>query len=422
MLNGKIIALIKREVRERLMSKTFIYTTIALPVLMFLIIGLQAVLFNVDKGNTKNLLVVSDSPALLSSLKTELLSRKNLARDDYIFNFKIVKKNKIDSLVNANKRLILKGKLTGIIFVPQSSLKNKKVQYYSKAPNNFTLTEKLSKPINKVLVENYFTGKNLSPEDLAFARSAVDFTGLKVSAKTGISKAGYGNLILSYLFTFLLYISLLMIGQLTMQSVMTEKSNRIVEVILSSVNPNELMAGKILGSAIIGVAQMAIWLSPVVLIISTSLFTLPPEVTFDITLGQVVYLLFNYFLGLITFLGLFAMVGSMYETPQDAQSGIWPITILILIPFFIAMALMKNPNNIIGDIGSMAPFFSIIVMPAKMTLVDVPTWKFVVSIVVNILTILAIFPVAGKIYRVGILRTGKKTKWSEVVKWLKYKY
>ena len=83
---------------------------------------------------------------------------------------------------------------------------------------------------------------------------------------------------------------------------------------------------------------------------------------------------------------------------------------------------MKNPNNPIAQVASMAPFASIIVMPARMTLTDVPVWQFVFSILVNIATIIAIFPVAGKIYRVGILRTGKKPKWSEVVKWLKYKY
>ena len=421
MLNQKIIALIKREVRERLLSKTFVYTTIALPLLMFLIIGLQAVLFNVDEGNAKNILVVSDKATVTQQLEKDFSSNKNLKSNNFKFSFATIESGKIDSLVNARKKEILKEKLTGIIFIPSNSLKEKKVRYYSKTPNNFKLREKLSKPINKALVDIYFEGKDLSPEDLKFARSGIDFTGMKVSEKTGIQKAGYGNLILAYLFTFLLYLSLLMIGQLTMQSVMEEKNNRIVEVILSSVNAKELMAGKILGSAIIGVAQMAIWLSPVILIITTSLFALPPEIVFEISIGQIVYLLVNYFLGLLTFLGLFAMVGSIFENAQDAQSGIWPIMLLILIPFFIAMALMENPNSLIGEISSMAPFFSIIVMPAKMTLVEVPLWKFAVSIVVNILTILAVFPVAGKIYRVGILRTGKKPKWSEVVKWLKYK-
>ena len=182
------------------------------------------------------------------------------------------------------------------------------------------------------------------------------------------------------------------------------------------------MAGKILGASITGVLQMAIWLSPIFVLVSTTIFILPPEFTIDITYGQIFYLLFNFFLGLVTFIGLFATVGSIFENSQEAQSGMWPVMLLIIIPFFIALSMMKNPTNPIAEIASLAPFASIIVMPAKMTLVDVPIWQFLLSIAINIATILLIFPVAGKIYQVGILRTGKKPKWSEVVRWLKYKY
>jgi len=116
------------------------------------------------------------------------------------------------------------------------------------------------------------------------------------------------------------------------------------------------------------------------------------------------------------------MVGSIFETAQEAQSGMWPILMLIIFPFFIAMSMVKNPANPLAQIASMFPFASIIVMPARMTLMDVPMWQFFLSIVVSIATIFAIFPIAGKIFRVGILRTGKKPKWSEVIRWLKYKY
>ena len=213
-----------------------------------------------------------------------------------------------------------------------------------------------------------------------------------------------------------------MIGSMVMQSVIQEKANRIVEVLLSSVKSKELMMGKIFGAAITGVIQMAIWLSPVILVISTTWFALPKEMTFNITLGQIGYLLINFFIGLLTFVGLFATVGSIFEDPQDAQSGMWPVLLLIMIPFLIAMAMMQNPENQIAKIASMFPFAAIIVMPTRMTLMDVPTWQVVVSFFVNIGTVLLLFPVAGKIYRVGILMTGKKPKWSEVVKWFKYKY
>ena len=211
-------------------------------------------------------------------------------------------------------------------------------------------------------------------------------------------------------------------GTMTMNSVVDEKSSRIVEVLLSSANSIELMTGKILGTAIIGLIQMAIWLLPVIVVISTSWFMLPPDIIFSINLSFVLYFLFNFFIALVTYVGLFASVGAIFDNPQDAQSGVWPLLILIMIPFFIALSMQANPQSPIPKIASMLPVASLIVMPARMTVIEVPLWQVLLSAVINIFVMLSVFPLAGKIYRVGILITGKKPKWSEVVKWLRYKY
>jgi len=207
-----------------------------------------------------------------------------------------------------------------------------------------------------------------------------------------------------------------------LQSVIEEKSNRIVEVILSSVGPKELMMGKIIGAGLTALIQMAIWLSPIILVISTSWFALPADLTFSITINHILYLMVNFALGLLIFLSLFAMMGAIFDNPQDAQSGMWPVMLLIIIPFLMALSMMENPNSPIANVAALLPFTSIMIMPIKMTVVDVPIWQLILCIVVNTATLFAIFPVVGKIYRVGILRTGKKPKWSEVIKWLKYKY
>jgi ABC-2 type transport system permease protein len=182
------------------------------------------------------------------------------------------------------------------------------------------------------------------------------------------------------------------------------------------------MTGKIIGTSITGVAQMFIWLIPLMLVISSSIFVLPKDFTIDVNLLQVAYVLFNFLIGLITFLGLFATAGAVFDNVQDAQSGMWPIMLLIVIPFFIGFSLVFNPENTIGIVASMLPFASIIVMPARLTLVDVPSWQFALAVFVNLSTLALIFPLAGKIYRVGILMSGKKPKLGEVVGWLKYKY
>jgi len=421
MLNNRILAVFKREVKERVISKGFIFMTILLPVFMFGIIGIQVLLMK--EGSTKyNIIIISESQELTKKLENEFKNTDAVKDSTLRPSFDTMSQEDFKNFLRSKKQEILDEKITGVFYIPNSALKDKKVEYYSKTPQNRRLSELLNRPINKVLIDTYFSNRALSIEELNFARQGIDVTGFKVSKDEGFAEAGYGSLILTYLFTFLLYMSLLMMGQMIMQSVIEEKSSRIVEVILSSVSSKELMIGKILGSGVTGLLQMAIWLSPVIMVASTTWFVLPPEVSISLSTFQIVYFLLNFFLGLVIFLGLFATVGAIFDNPQDAQSGLWPVMLLIIIPFFIAFSMIENPNSVIAKISSFVPFANIIVMPARMTIAEVPVWELLTSLVISVLTLLAIFPLAGKIYRIGILRTGKKPKWSEVIKWLKYKY
>lgn len=421
MLNNRVIAVFKREVKERVISKGFIIMTVLLPLFMFGLIGIQVLLMK--EGSTKfNVTIISEELDLTNKFQNELLSVDEVKEGNLILQFNTMSKEDFKAYLNSKKQELLDEKITGIVYVPNTALKDKKLEYYSKTPQNRRLSEMLNRPINKVLIDTYFSNRALSMEELNFARQGLDVTGFKVSKEEGFAEAGYGSLILTYVFTFLLYISLLMMGQMIMQSVIEEKSSRIVEVILSSVSSKELMIGKILGSGATGLLQMAIWLTPIIMVASTTWFMLPPEVSISLSTIQIVYFLLNFFIGLVIFLGLFATVGAIFDNPQDAQSGLWPVMLLIIIPFFIAFSMIENPNSAIAKISSFVPFANIIVMPARMTIADVSIFQLVISLIVSVATLLAIFPLAGKIYRVGVLRTGKKPKWSEVIKWLKYKY
>ena len=421
MFNYRVIALIKRELQEKLLSKAFVLMTLLLPVFMIGIVGVQTFIMSFESEGNK-IEIVTYSDTLEVKLNEIILDEFFVKNGSLIPTVKTIPEIEFEKYLSEKENELLSGQLDGIIFIPKSALKDKKVKYYSKTPKNFRLLEKIDNPINQVLLEQYFSSKNIPVEELEYARKWVDITSFKISEGEDVKEEGYGGLILSYLFSFLLYFSLLMMGSMVMQAVIQEKSNRIVEVLLSSVTSKELMTGKILGAAITGVLQMSIWLIPVILVASTTWFMLPPEAMIDVTFLQIAYLLFNFFLGLLIFVGLFTMIGSIFENPQDAQSGMWPILMLVMIPFFISMSMIENPDNPIANIASMTPFSAIIVMPAKMALVDVPIWKVIFSTLVNIATVFAIFPIAGKIFRVGIMMSGRKPKWSEVVKWLKYKY
>lgn len=420
MLNYRVLAVVKRELREKLLSRTFIFLTVLFPLLLFGMIGIQ-VLLRSDEGTTK-VSIISESEALTQSFQEELLSSDLVKSGKTSFTFHTMNRQELKDYLDKNKKQLLDNKLTGVVYVPLTALQNKKIEYYSQTPSNISLNRKLEGPINKVLIDNYFGNKSLTPEQLDFARKGIDFDGFKISKEEKVKEEGYGSLILSYIFTFLLYISLLMTGQLMLQSVIEEKSSKIVEVILSSVSPRELMTGKIVGSAITALIQMSIWVAAIIAVASSAIYALPPEIMVNVSSTQIIYLLVNFAIGLVLYLSLFGMMGSIFDNPQDAQSGMWPVMMLIIIPFFIALSMMENPNGPIANIAAIIPFTSVMVMPVKMSLVEVPIWQLLVSLVLNVAAVFLIFPIAGRIYRVGILRTGKKPKWSEVVKWLKYKY
>lgn len=420
MFNYRVLAVLKRELKEKLFSKAFIAMTLLVPGLIVVFGGVQALLYSTDSKNLAFDFVIEKSE-LIGRFQNEFAESKFVKEQGYQFSYLSMTRNEFQNHLESKKDDLLQEKITGIYYVPNSALADKKIEYYSKSPQNISLNRELDGPINKVLLEYYFNNKALSADELKFARRGVDFTGFKVAKDEEISEAGYGNLVLAYAFTFLLYMSLLMMGQMTMQSVIEEKGSKIVEVILSSVSPRELMTGKILGASITGGAQMGVWLLTIITVSSSALLSLPKEVTLNVKPELAVFIIVNFFIGLIIFTGLFATLGSIFDNPQDASSGSLPLMMLIIIPFFIALSMMENPNKPYAEIASLVPFSSIIVMPARMSLIEVPIWQQVFAMGLNIATIFLIFPIAGKIYSVGVLWTGKKPKWSEVVKWLKLK-
>lgn len=421
MLNNKTLSVLKRELKSKLFSKTFILMTLLIPLFMVGVLGIQTFIMTYEGTEKLNVVIVSEDSNLPKIFKAEFDSLSFVKDKKVSFNYLSMNKAQLESYINDKKKDLLDDKISGIVFIPSSSLTNKKIEYYSKNTKNQQLFDKIRTPINNVLLQNYFADKKLSAAEIEYVREKVDIIGFRVSADKKLEAEGYGNTAVAFLFTFLIYFSLIFIGVMMMRAVVEEKNNRIVEVLLSSVNSNELMAGKILGVTITGLIQMAIWLLPLMMLISTSYFVLPEELTVKLSMWQLLFFLYNFVIALLTFLGLFASVGAIFDNDQDAQSGQWPIMILIMIPFFISMGMISNAENQIAKIGSMVPFASLIIMPARITLVDVPAWEFILSIIINIAVMLVIFPVAGKIYKVGILLTGKKPTWGEVFRWLKTK-
>ncbi|HKB86494.1 MAG TPA: ABC transporter permease, partial [Ignavibacteriaceae bacterium] len=303
MFSRRTIAILKRELREKLMSRTFIIMTILLPLFMIGILAFQTFLYSYEGDSNTNLIIVTESDSLKAEMQKEFEQLPFVKSGYYKINFESMNNTELDKYINTHKSELLSETLTGLIFVSDSAMFTKQVEYFSKNPTNRTLFDKVRPTINNVLVTNYFRGKDISEEDISYARQNVGFNNFRISSEKSVEEEGAGTVIVAFLFTFLLYFSLIFTGQMMMRSVVAEKSNRIVEILLSSANSKELMTGKIVGTSITGLIQMAIWLLPVILLVTTAWFTLPPEFTLKLNMFQVGYFLLNYFIGLITFMG-----------------------------------------------------------------------------------------------------------------------
>jgi len=420
LINYRILAVIKRELHEKLISKSFIIMTLLVPIFMFGLIGLQMLMvaYKGDKGTRIELIAESES---LTGQFKEYLSKQDFIKDGtYILSYDTVGRKSLKNYIESRKKEVLSGKINGVLYIPATALKNKQIEYYSKTPNNRTVFEKLDNHINEVLIDHYFSEKNLTDEELNFARNRVRFNGFKVSEKEGIEAEGFGKTGLAMLFAFLIYFSVIFSSGATLNSVLEEKNSKVVEVLLSSVSSRELMTGKILGCTITMFVQMIIWLLPIIILTITTWITLPewwPDL--DIGYGHFIYFLINFLLACIIFQGLSATVGATFDNPQEAQSGFFPIILLIMIPFFLCFSMIRNPSSPIAIAASYVPFATLMVMPCRSTMVDIPVWQLILSQLINIATIMLIFPLAGKIYRIGILKTGSKPTLREVIRWLK---
>lgn len=421
MINYRTKAIVKREVIQQIFSKRFLFATLSLPVFMFIVLGLQYLFISFEGGGNV-LKVLAEEQGTLDLLQTQLSEIENNNPSDLQVTYQRLSRDELDIYIEENRAAVMAGDINAVLFVPATALDDKKVFFYSNNAGNQILLNRIRTIVNNAVLSAFVDNRSIDDDVIEFVRMNVSIQNVRIT-ETGTAEGDAGaQQAVAIFFNILLYISLLMVAAPAMAAVNEEKVSRVVEVVLSSVSPSELMAGKIVGSAIAGFAQMFIWLIPVVLVASGSVPLLLAFSDLDIQLSfpMLLYFLLNYLIGVLTFLSIFSAFGAMFDNPQDAQSSMFPVMLLIIVPFFLAFSVVNNPTSMLGVVGSLLPFFSILVMPARMVLIDVPFWQFTLAVVVNLLTFYFVVMLCGKIYRFTILMTGKRPSWKEIYKWMRY--
>lgn len=434
--------IIVREFLSRVKTKAFILTTLLTPLLMIAVVLLPTILMTMKSTDIEKIYVID---------KTGLYAP--LFKDKPNFSFEVISDQ-------ASERK--SGESTALLQINANLAQMPKaVTFYSemqKPPAELTdyISSVLTEAVKSAKLEDFALEKEIDAETTAKIEQIVNAKeSININTyrwdESGETKDTVGELasVVGYMLTFVMFFFVMMYGSLVMQSVVEEKSNRIIEVIISSVKPAYLMMGKIIGVALTGLAQIAVWVAIFGIglgvysafggmnISSESMgqaiemagqnkllagaINSEIESLFTINWFQVTICFILYFIGgYLLYAALFAMFGSAANDSQEAQQFVTPLMAILMIAFYVGFAAAKNPEGSAAVWGSIIPFTSPVVMMVR-TPFEVPFWHILLSLVLLYATAILMTMLAAKIYRTGILMYGKKVSFGEILKWFNYK-
>lgn len=437
---NRLWLIIQREYFSIVGKKSFIVMTILMPFIVVLIGAIPAAIayFN-DSSTVENFAVIDETGKNYAAAIADI--------DGYHFTSFAG-----DSAASPREFYDnAAGSISGIIIIPADVLDKEKITIYSENTVPLGLKSHINSCINDTLTAVKMASYGVPNLDKIISESRVDVSvngvrwdskGNEETASTEVAS------ILGIILAFITYTFVLMYGAMIMNSVIEEKTNRIVEVVVSSCKPFQLMMGKIIGVGLVGLTQFLIW---VILIFSLSFiaslimgFSLSPsmpdpqavqamggEIGED-TINSIMQAVFsvNYFYilscfvlyfigGYLLYASLFAGFGSAVDEASDASQFTMPVIFLMIIALYAGMACIENPNGQMAVWCSMIPFTSPVVMMVRLPY-DVPFWQLALSIFLLFATAIAIVWVSGRIYRTGILLYGKKTSFGQLLRWLRH--
>jgi ABC-2 type transport system permease protein len=448
---NKISVIIRREYLTRVRKKSFIIMTILAPVLLAALMVVPTLLMMNGDKEFKKIAVIEDGSDLF----------KNVIPDTKDADYIYLENTSVDDL----KKNFEQAGYYGILWIsPEIINTPNAIKLISKKQPPLTLLEHISGSLEKEIEKQKLLAYNIKDLDnilkdvrtnVSIQTVRIDDSGEAKNTSTGIAMA------LAYIGGFLMYMLVFIFGSQVMRGVIEEKTSRVVEVIVSSVKPVQLMMGKIIGIALVGLTQFLIWIFltvAMVAVVKTTILkdkgvteitqNIPQDIMtgnqqdvamtqadmseglaefsrlFDNAMNQdwiliILSFIFYFITGYLLYASIFAAIGSAVDNETETQQFMLPVTIPIILALMVAMGTMQNPESSIAFWFSIIPFTSPIVMMARIPF-GVPYWQIIISMVLMVITFLGFVWMAAKVYRTGILMYGKKSSWKEIWKWLKY--
>ena len=436
----KIGIIIEREYLTRVKKRSFLLITFLAPIFFAALMFLPGLLMlNSEKFDSKKTIAVCDESTLFTGK----------FKDTDVNTFIYEEKDITDV-----KNLVREGIYDGVLYIPGTSLTLPvNAEIYSMNQIPMTLTDYINTTMKTVIEHQKLLASGIDPDIVKAANTTIHVQAIRMSEDENVEKKSFGEFefLLGIALAMVIYFVIFIFGSQVMRGVIEEKTNRIIEVIISSVKPFELMMGKIIGIALVGLTQFLLWgiltmgiyvavaqFLPTQEVFSTGsgmteqiaeaaantdteqVLTKVFDVIHSINFKAILWCFLFYFIGgYFLYSAMFAAVGSAVDNETDTQQFVTPISMLLIIPMVCSTIIANAPDSSLSLWLSMIPFTSPVAMMLRIPF-GVPIWQVVTSVALLFVTFIIFTWLAGKVYRTGILMYGKKVSWKEIIKWIKY--
>jgi len=432
---NKLLAVFKREYLQAVRKKMFIIMTFLLPLLMaglFFLPGLLMV-----KGMGEKKVTVLDGTGMLRGTfehqdETAEPAKRVRAREipstikiDYVPRpadraLEVTARPYLNRLSDADKRQ----QLDGVLLIPWDSLTNSdaRMRFYSRSATDFITQERLSSVANRGIRRYRLTQKGLNSDEIDRLVSETPVDAVQLSKSGQEKKGGAATFMVGFMLTALLLVPSFVYGLEIMRGIIQEKNDRVIEVLISSMSPSQLLIGKILGVAAVGLTQITVWLlmaAGVGAFAATTASIAGIDVLQFLSVSFFIYFLVFFILAYLTYVCVYAIGGAVCNSDKEAQQLIAPITMIMMLPWFMMAAIITNPDSSLSVGFSLSPVFGPLTMFVRTLVAEPPMWHVLLSIAISIATIAVFFWVTAKIFRVGILSYGKRPTIPELWRWVK---
>lgn len=444
MVRAKLWAVIRREYRERVKTRAFIIGCLLGPVFITGVLFVPAwlTLRNL-RADPANLIVIDATGAGFGDrLRTALDSAASGAATASHIDVRVTAPNGVADAESLATKAVVAKEVEGYVVLDSSTVRGQRARYAGRKATAVGDMRRLETTLRQVWMYQRLQHASVSPALVdSLTRSRLELESERLTEQgRGSDASRRANTIFAAAVAFLLYMSMILYGQIVLRGVLEEKSTRVAEVVVSSVSPETLLAGKVIGVGAVGLTQQAIWVGATVYLgslIAPILTRMAPSDGAtsaagaaggagvaamsmpDIHIGSLLLILLFFLLGYGVYSALYAAVGATVNSEQEAQQALAPILVLIVASALFIQPAMLNPTGTLARVTSMVPFSAPIIMPLRMSIVPIPPWEMAVAIVGLVVAFVAVILLAARIYRVGLLMYGKRPSFRELARWVR---